>query len=109
MLNRYTACMIAPSAPLRLKKGAEADIQKGFPWIYAGDMTESSELLHLPSGSLVSIENAKGKKLGLGTYNAKSPIACRVLTLGDDKIDQNFFKKRFENALSRRSKIGVPF
>lgn len=96
--------------PLRLKKGVEENIRKGFPWVYAGDLIESSELLTLPPGALVAIETARGERVATGYYNAKSPIAARVLTLKNEKIDAAFFAERLQRALARREKIiGVPY
>ena len=96
--------------PLRLKKHCEDKVRGGMPWIYSSDIIESSELLHVPPGSLVVIENHKGQPLGTGYFNAKSQIACRVLTLAREPIDVAFFKARFERALTFRQKIiGVPY
>lgn len=95
--------------PLRLKKGVEAGIRQGYPWIFARDIIESSELLMLPAGSVTAIETHKGEFVGTGYFNAKSPIVARVLTLKKEPIDQAFFAARFKNALARREKIGVPY
>lgn len=96
--------------PLRLKKGREAAIRAGMPWIYAGDIIESSELLLAPPGSLASIETHKGEYIGTGYYNAKSQIACRVLTLKREPIDEEFFKKRLRNALEKRENdVKIPY
>lgn len=98
------------SFPLRLKKGADDAIRAGMPWIYASDIIESSELLMVPPGSLVSIENHKGHPIGTGYYNVKSQIACRVLTLSRETIDTAFFAARFTKALALREKlIKVPY
>ena len=97
-------------APLRLKKGREEEVLAGMPWMYAGDIIESSQLLHVPAGSLVSIETHKGQSIGTGYYNAASQIACRVLTLAKEPIDQSFFQKRIEKALALREKlINAPY
>jgi 23S rRNA (cytosine1962-C5)-methyltransferase len=96
-------------SPIRLKKEYEAVVRAGMPWIYAGDIIESSEHLLIPAGSLVTIENAKGQRVGTGYFNAASPIACRVITLGNEAIDAHFFKTRIEKALAaREKKIAVP-
>jgi 23S rRNA (cytosine1962-C5)-methyltransferase len=96
--------------PLRVKKGMESAVLGGFPWLYGGELVESSELLPLAPGSLVCIENHKGQKLGIGYYNAHSQIACRVLTLSQEPIDVAFFKTRLEKALALRERaIGVPY
>jgi 23S rRNA (cytosine1962-C5)-methyltransferase len=80
------------------------------PWIYASDIIDSSELLHLPAGSLVAVENHKGQSLATGYYNARSQIACRILSLSRERIDVNFFKARIEKALAIRQRlVGVPY
>ncbi|MDE3059420.1 MAG: class I SAM-dependent rRNA methyltransferase [Pseudomonadota bacterium] len=96
--------------PLRLKKGREEAIRGGYPWIYAGDIIESSELLLLPPGGLVAIETHRGEAIGTGYYNARSQIACRVLALGQEKIDLAFLTSRIEKALAQRQRlIGAPY
>ncbi len=102
--------MLHPLCPLRLKKGCDDAVRKGMPWIYASDIIQSSELLHVPPGSLVSIENHKGQPIGVGYFNARSQIACRMLTVAREPIDVAFFKARLGKALALREKlIGVPY
>lgn len=80
------------------------------PWIYAGDIIASSELLHLPGGALVAIETQKGQAVGTGYYNARSQIACRVLTLEREIIDTAFFTRRLNKALELRQRlVDVPY
>ncbi|NCY25585.1 MAG: RlmI/RlmK family 23S rRNA methyltransferase, partial [Alphaproteobacteria bacterium] len=61
-----------PLSPLRLKKGAEGPVRAGMPWVYAGDIIETSELALLPAGALVAVETARGEAIGTGYYNARS-------------------------------------
>ncbi len=99
-----------PLCPLRLKKNCEDAVCAGMPWIYGGDIIQSSELLHLPPGGLVAVENHKGTPIGTGYFNTKSQIACRVLTLKREPVDIAFFQTCLEQALARREKIvGVPY
>lgn len=99
-----------PLAPLRLKKPCEDAVKGGMPWVYAGDIVESSELLSLPAGGLVSIESARGQFIGVGYYNAASQIACRVLALGKTQIDAEWFEARIRRALVMRdAAVGVPY
>src|SRR5690606_35447791 len=98
-----------PACTLRLKRGREADIRAGTPWIMGGDMVESSEHLIVPAGSIAIIESHNGEFVGLGTLNPKSPIACRVLTLQREPIDAGFFAGRIGEAMKKREPIGVPF
>ncbi len=96
--------------PVRIKKTCEEAVRGGMPWIYAGDIIESSELLGVPAGALVDIESARGQFIGVGYYNAASQIACRVLALGKAVVDAEWFAQRLRRALTIREKaIGVPF
>lgn len=96
--------------PLRIKKGQDENIRNGFPWIYAGEIIDSSELALIPSGALVSIENFKGEHIGIGYYNSLSQIACRVLALGRADINTAFFAERINTAKAKRDKIiSIPY
>ncbi len=95
---------------LRLKKGKDAAIRDGFPWIYANDIIDSSEWKMAPIGSLAQIETVRGEFIGIGYVNAASQIVGRVLSLKNEKIDAAFFTARIKAALARREKIiGVPY
>lgn len=99
-----------PLAPVRLKKPCEEAVRAGMPWVYAGDIVESSELMGLPSGALVSVESARGQFIGIGYYNAQSQLACRVLTLKKEPIDAAWFARRITRAQALREKaVGVPY
>jgi 23S rRNA (cytosine1962-C5)-methyltransferase len=96
--------------PLRLKKGKETAIAKGYPWIFSGDVIDSSQWRLAPSGGFASIENHKGERLGIGYINPQSQIVARVLTLKAEPVDTLFFRKRLEKALELRQKIiEVPY
>jgi len=98
------------ACPIRLKKTYSGDVQKGFPWVYAQDIIESSEAMLVPPGSLVSIENHKGQYLATGFYNPASTIAARVLSRSKEVIDVAFFTSKIEQALKRREKaFTAPF
>jgi 23S rRNA (cytosine1962-C5)-methyltransferase len=89
----------------RLKKGKEAEVRNGFPWIYRGDVLESSEWLLAEAGSLARVEDHKGALVGIATLNPASTITCRMLTLKDEAIDEQWFAARFKAALARREKL----
>ncbi len=92
-------------ASVRLQKGKEEALRTGQPWVYAGDLVESSEHLLIPGGSLVAIENMKGQKLAVGYFNIKSQIACRVLTRGSEMINVDFFTRRLQKAIALRDRL----
>ncbi len=93
---------------VRLKKGKEAAIRGGFPWVYRGDALESSEWLLAPAGSLVRIEDHKGVFVGIATLSPNSTITCRILTLKQEAIDTKWFEARIHSALVKREKLFPP-
>jgi len=95
---------------LYLQRGKEAAIREGFPWVYRGDMTESSALLTAEPGSLVEIRTHKGEWVALGYYNPHSQIAARVLSMKSEVIDTAFFMARIKRALEKREALlGAPY
>lgn len=99
-----------PLVPLRVKKGVESGVRAGTPWVFASDIIESSELMLRPLGSLVQVETHKGERVGTGYYNSKSQIACRILTLVNEPIDEAFFASKLQAALRLRERIvDVPY
>jgi 23S rRNA (cytosine1962-C5)-methyltransferase len=79
------------------KRGAER-IKNGHLWIYRSDLLQPKA----DGGSVVSVFDERKKFLGKAFYSNKSEIALRVLTVNDDKIDQNFWRRRIRNAAQRR-------
>ena len=95
---------------VRLKKGKDTAIRKGFPWIYVGDLVDSSQWRIASPGVLVRVETQKGEYVGTAYLNPQSQITCRILTLSNEPIDETFFYKRFQVALARREHIiNVPY
>ncbi len=94
-----------PAFSLRLKKGFEKEILRGYPWVMRGQYVESSEqLVHAP-GALVELLSARGEFLGCGTFNASAVIACRVLTGKKEAVNAEFFAEKFRRAFSRRERL----
>jgi len=95
---------------IRLKKGCEKTIQKGFPWVFAGNLIASSEHLLAAPGRLAQLHSARDAFLGLGTFNAAAPIAFRMLSTKREPIDAQFFRRRLEAALKKReAKFSEPY
>lgn len=96
---------------LRLQKGKEKEVLKGCPWVYAGDLVESSELLFTEPGDIAQLLSAKGEYIGTGYYNHRSKLAFRMLTRDRrQNLGVDFFAHHFRKALERRErKIDVPY
>jgi 23S rRNA (cytosine1962-C5)-methyltransferase len=85
-----------------LKRGADKQLQKGYPWVFANQIYATSG--DPTSGDVVEIVSGEGKVYGLGLYHESSLIAIRFLTRDPEQsIDADFFRKRLERALSIRN------
>jgi len=95
---------------VRLKKGYEKTILKGFPWVYAGNLVMSSEHLLAAPGELAELRSVRDAFLGIGTFNAAAPIAFRMLSTRHEPIDAQFFRRRLEATLKKReAKFREPY
>lgn len=74
-------------------------IHRQHPWIFSGAIT--SDTSELSDGDLVKILDFKERVLGSGHFQ-HATIAVRILSFADEAIDENFFKRRIENAVNVR-------
>lgn len=74
------------------------------PWIFQKMVDKPAT--RLPPGSVVDIQDRAGVWVGRGLYNGHSRIALRVLTAKQDEaVDEAFFRRRLEEAVSLRRDI----
>ncbi|MFO1258055.1 MAG: class I SAM-dependent rRNA methyltransferase [Gammaproteobacteria bacterium] len=94
---------------LAIKEQAALKLRKGYPWIYASAITESTHP-SLEPGDLVQVVHHR-KRLGIGYYNSKTALACRMLSFDSNAtIDETFFKHKFIKALQHRSQyFNLPY
>lgn len=87
---------------VRLTSAAERSLISGHPWIFSNSILKIKSTAK--TGDLCVIFNKSGKKiLGIGLFDANSPIRIKVLTNeGGVKIDKSFFKSTISNALKKR-------
>ena len=87
-----------------LKKGEEKRILQGHPWIFANEVSkiEGKD----KQGSIAEVVSFDGRYIGRGYINHLSKIIVRILTLGGEEIDRDFFKNRIEKAVSYRRSLG---
>jgi len=88
---------------IKLKKGEEKRILSGHLWVFSNEIKEIQGNPQV--GDIVNLYKYTGEFIGKGFYNPNSLIIFRLLTLYDEDIDFNFFKKKIENALGLRKKI----
>ncbi|MEB3195612.1 MAG: class I SAM-dependent rRNA methyltransferase [Candidatus Sericytochromatia bacterium] len=87
-----------------LRKGREARVAAGHPWVFAGEVVRVPD--RQADGQVVAVEDARGRLLGLGLANTQSNILVRLLTRQREPIDSAFFLRRVEEALLLRERYG---
>lgn len=86
-----------------LKINEDRRILNGHLWAFSNEVkTTSGDPL---PGDIIELQSNNGKFIGLGFYNPHSLIAVRLLTIGQDDIDFEFFRKRIETAHVLREKM----
>lgn len=89
---------------VRLKKGKDAAIQRGHPWVFSGAIAQTEGK---PSdGQIVQVLDHQGNSLGVGHYQQGS-ISVRMLSFSETSIDEDFWRQRLYDAFAYRSSIGL--
>ena len=83
-----------------LKKGREAPVLRGHPWIFSGAI-EKIEGDGEDVGVADIFDNQKNW-IARGLWNVKSQIRVRIVTWKNESIDRAFFSRRLSQALSLR-------
>lgn len=87
---------------MRLKKGREAPVLEGHPWVFSGAVQEVSG----PKGPGVARVVAKdGRELGTGLWNPRSQIRVRMLHGVDGRPDAAWFGERIAEARRLRETV----
>jgi 23S rRNA (cytosine1962-C5)-methyltransferase len=92
-------------ARLVLKEGREKPVLRRHPWIFSGAV---QDLEGDPDpGATVEVTDSQGEFLGWGAYSPTSQIRARIWSWNpNQKINDDFFRYRLENALAYRNQIG---
>jgi 23S rRNA (cytosine1962-C5)-methyltransferase len=89
-----------------LKKGRDASLRRGHPWVFSGALASVEGKLE--PGDIVLAADATGRNLGLGFFNT-GDIAFRLLTDNPAaRIDAGFWRRRIEQALALRRRVVLP-
>jgi 23S rRNA (cytosine1962-C5)-methyltransferase len=81
----------------------EDRIRSGHLWVYRGDIAGGTA----EAGAVVRVAAPGGRVLGRAFYSDRSQITLRILTRDDEPIDRRFWRRRFEQAISFRDRIGI--
>lgn len=86
-----------------LKPGKEKAVVRHHPWIFSGAI--DSVMGDPENGSSVLVFDSKKNFLGIGAFSPYSQIRVRMWSFENEGIDQNFFEKRIEISINRRSHL----
>lgn len=86
-----------------LKAGKEKVVYRRHPWIFSGAI--DSVIGDPENGSSVQVFDSNNNFLGIGAFSPYSQIRVRMWTFENEKIDQEFFEKRIDRSIKRRSYV----
>ncbi|MDE5567281.1 MAG: class I SAM-dependent rRNA methyltransferase [Muribaculaceae bacterium] len=89
---------------LRLRRGKEESLDRFHPWVFSGALVAMPD--NIDEGDLVYVEAADGRRIGTGHFQIGS-IAVRMLSFGDEPIDEDFYGRRLAEALKLRRTLGL--
>jgi 23S rRNA (cytosine1962-C5)-methyltransferase len=92
-------------AALVLKRGADARLLAGHPWVYRGEIADLRGRWSVEEA--VDVLAWEGQRLGRGFYNPRTSLACRLLGHRDEVVGPALFRQRLEAAFSYRSSLGL--
>jgi len=90
---------------VRLKQGKEVPLLRHHPWVFSGAVKDVEGKPE--EGSLVEVQAANGRVLGIGHYQEAS-IRVRILAEASIQIDQAFWNQRMTACFQRRRTILLP-
>ncbi|HEX8649242.1 MAG TPA: class I SAM-dependent rRNA methyltransferase [Pyrinomonadaceae bacterium] len=85
------------------QRGAER-VRAGHLWLYRSDIANA---VSVPGGSIVRVRDVRGRYIGRALYSDRSEISLRLLTLQDEEIDREWWRRRLREAARRRTAIAA--
>ena len=82
---------------------AEERIRRGHPWIYRSDVDDVAA----DGGSVVEVLGPRQRYLGRAFYSDQSQISLRMLTRGEEDVDEAFWRERLQTALDFRTSLNI--
>lgn len=86
-----------------LRRDRRPRIESGHPWVFSSEIGRVAG--NPEPGSIVKVVNHAGAFIGIGYINPQSQITVRLLTRKDEEINEAFFRRRLDEALSLRRKV----
>lgn len=94
------------TAVVQVSLKAAKSVRQGYPWVWRQELESLPN--DLPPGALVDVVDGQKNALGQAFVATKSPLALRFVSrklAAEEKVDDTFWKRRFELALGRRSSL----
>ncbi|MDR2657458.1 MAG: class I SAM-dependent rRNA methyltransferase, partial [Oscillospiraceae bacterium] len=89
-----------------LLPGKDKRLLGGHPWVFRSDIAGvARESDWSAAAPLAEVRASNGKFLARAMYNPASQIALRVLTRADEPIDEAFFRRKVDKAVSLRRRF----
>jgi 23S rRNA (cytosine1962-C5)-methyltransferase len=86
---------------VKLNAKGEQFVVKGHPWVFSNSIVKINDDAQTGDLAIVFSKN-KNKLIGIGLYDANSPIRIKMLHNDPATIDKTFFKKKIEEAYKKR-------
>ena len=93
---------------VKLNSKGEQSVVKGHPWVFSNSIVKINEDAITGDLAIIFSKN-KNKVIGLGFYDAKSPIRIKIIHSENSKADINavFFHHKIELAFDKRKELLV--
>ena len=89
-----------------LLPGRDRRLRAGHPWVYSNEVRMDAEAKALAPGAVVALRRVDGKRLGVGTFNARALIAFRLFAADPRTVlDEDFLTRRLGRALALRERL----
>lgn len=86
-----------------LKNRGASRVRSGHPWVYRSDVASAEG----EAGDVVRVTDRGGNFLGMAFLNPRSEISLRVVTREDEPIDEGWFRRKLQAALSYRTSLNI--
>ncbi len=91
---------------VKLNAKGEQFVVKGHPWVFSNSIVKINDDAKTGDLAIIFSKN-KNKVVGLGLYDANSPIRIKIIHNAETKVDVNseFFHHKIEVAFEKRSEL----
>ena len=91
---------------ITIQAGHSRRFRAGHPWVFSNEIAMEAETKALTPGSLVTVIDAGGERLGVGTFNPHSLIGLRLISRDPDAVvDAGLIASRFKKAAALRDAL----